>query len=179
VDIVTEEQAIAVAKSELVQQLGIGEDKVVVEEVMRATWRDTSLGCPQKGMMYAQVITPGYRVWLRVGDTRYDVHVGGDRAVVCQTASQKQPPSNQVTTAARMYELARQDLAARLDVPAEDIRGTYIKPTTWPDTRLGCPQADESYEQRRTEGFIIELTYGGKTYEYHGDTETVRLCTEP
>ena len=25
-------------------------------------WSDASLGCPQEGMMYAQVITPGYKL---------------------------------------------------------------------------------------------------------------------
>ena len=37
-------------------------------------WGDTSLGCPQAGMVYAQVITPGHRITFRQGDDTYEVH---------------------------------------------------------------------------------------------------------
>ena len=37
-------------------------------------WGDTSLGCPQTGMFYAQVITPGHRITFRQGDDTYEVH---------------------------------------------------------------------------------------------------------
>ncbi len=50
---------------------------------MRATWPDTSLGCPQKGMMYAQVITPGFRVVLAVNDQDYEYHTDNARVVLC------------------------------------------------------------------------------------------------
>ncbi len=48
---------------------------VTVEEV---EWPDASLGCPQPGHVYAQVVTPGYRVTLAVGGQQYDYHT--DRA---------------------------------------------------------------------------------------------------
>ena len=37
-------------------------------------WGDTSLGCPQAGMFYAQVITPGHRITFRQGEDTYEVH---------------------------------------------------------------------------------------------------------
>ena len=37
-------------------------------------WSDASLGCPQEGMMYAQVITPGHRMTFRHNDDTYEVH---------------------------------------------------------------------------------------------------------
>ena len=37
-------------------------------------WPDASLGCPQEGMMYAQVITPGHRMTFRHNDDTYEVH---------------------------------------------------------------------------------------------------------
>lgn len=33
---------------------------------------NTSLGCPQEGQMYAEVITPGYKVVLEAQGTQYD-----------------------------------------------------------------------------------------------------------
>ena len=84
----TQEQATELAKSELVRHLGSDKDPVSVDKVERVTWSDTSLGCPRKGMMYAQVLTPGYQVILRVGGTQYDVRIGGNRALICQNRSQ-------------------------------------------------------------------------------------------
>lgn len=46
-------------------------------------FRDASLGCPQPGMAYAQVITPGYRVWLDANGRRFDVRVAGDGGRIC------------------------------------------------------------------------------------------------
>ena len=41
-------------------------------------WEDTSLGCPQAGMVYAQVITPGHRITFRQGDDTYEVHTASE-----------------------------------------------------------------------------------------------------
>lgn len=41
-------------------------------------WPDTALGCPQPGMLYAAVITPGYRIVLAGPDTTYTVHTDSD-----------------------------------------------------------------------------------------------------
>ena len=47
-------------------------------------WRDSSLGCPQPGVLYAQVITPGYRISLRVGAAQYEYHSdSGTRVALC------------------------------------------------------------------------------------------------
>ena len=48
-------------------------------------WSDASLGCPQEGMMYAQVITPGYKLVFDFAGTSYSVHSNSDDShmVVC------------------------------------------------------------------------------------------------
>ena len=40
-------------------------------------WPDGSLGCPQKGVMYIQQVTPGYQVVLELDGTTYDYRVAG------------------------------------------------------------------------------------------------------
>lgn len=42
------------------------------------SWSDASLGCPQEGFGYAQVITPGYKLVFALGDTSYAVHTNSD-----------------------------------------------------------------------------------------------------
>ena len=49
------------------------------------TWPDASLGCPQPGMTFAQVLTPGYLVVIRdAGGAEHQVHTneGGSSAIV-------------------------------------------------------------------------------------------------
>lgn len=49
-------------------------------------WPDASLGCPQPEMMYAQVVTPGYRLTVTAGDRAFDVHTDAQlppQAVIC------------------------------------------------------------------------------------------------
>lgn len=40
-------------------------------------WPDSSLGCPQPGMRYLQVLTEGYLIQLQIGDQIYNYHGGG------------------------------------------------------------------------------------------------------
>ena len=50
-------------------------------EVVRAepvTWSDGSLGCPAPGMLYAQVLVPGYRIVLRASGQLLDYHAAAN-----------------------------------------------------------------------------------------------------
>lgn len=77
------EQAVIKAKQTLSQSLSVDETQLSVKAVTSVQWPDSSLGCPQRGMMYAQVIMAGYKVLLELENTVYPVHVGGNRAVLC------------------------------------------------------------------------------------------------
>jgi len=71
------------AQEALADWLGISSEEIAVVEVEEVEWPDTSLGCPQPGMVYAQVIVPGWRVVMRVNDKVYEYHAGGEQAVLC------------------------------------------------------------------------------------------------
>jgi len=78
------EVPLAPARQDLSQRLGIGIEEIEVQSVEAVEWPDASLGCPQPGMMYAQVITPGYRILLRAGGQTYEYHSDRQRAILCQ-----------------------------------------------------------------------------------------------
>lgn len=46
-------------------------------------WPDTSLGCPSPGMVYAQVVTPGYLIRLQAGARTLEYHSGAGHTVYC------------------------------------------------------------------------------------------------
>ncbi len=55
--------------------LGISPGDVTVTAIEPVDWSDASLGCPQPGYVYAQVITPGYSVTVTAGGQTYEVHM--------------------------------------------------------------------------------------------------------
>ncbi len=169
-------EAVGLARTHLAQQLSVPEDRLRLEAATPVDWPSPALGCPAKGMMYAQVITPGYRVSFRLDEQRHEVHVGGGRAVVCGPAQPVRGAS--VLAGLRMYGKARQDLAARLEVPEAGITGSW-KAVKWPDAALGCPEPGRSYAPAERQGFDIKLESGGKVYRYHADAERLVACDAP
>ena len=72
------------AKKDLAQRLGVREQAIeLVGQVEEVTWPDASLGCPEPGMMYAQVLIPGYRFKLQSGGKVYEYHAGRDVVKLC------------------------------------------------------------------------------------------------
>ena len=66
-------------------RLNVAANQVSVERVEAREWGDTSLGCPQPGFMYAQVITPGYLIVIAGGGKRLEYHTDTrGRAVMCR-----------------------------------------------------------------------------------------------
>jgi len=62
------------AKNDLSQRLNISVEEIQLVKEEAVEWPDTSLGYPEKGMMYAQVITPGFRITLKAQDKLYEYH---------------------------------------------------------------------------------------------------------
>jgi hypothetical protein len=70
---------IDMATSDLAQRLSIDGDQIAVVSAELKTWPDSSLGCPQPGMQYAQVMTDGALIVLRAAAKEYRYHAGGSR----------------------------------------------------------------------------------------------------
>lgn len=68
-----------------------------------------------------------------------------------------------------MVELARQDLADKIDVPTADIEARAVTAVSWPDAALDCPMAGQVYAQIETPGYRILLQVGDEVYEYRTD----------
>ncbi|MEI7768763.1 MAG: hypothetical protein WCI67_02185, partial [Chloroflexales bacterium] len=54
------------------QLSGVPAASIVVQVGQAVEWPDGALGCPQPGVVYLQVITPGYHVVLLAGARSYD-----------------------------------------------------------------------------------------------------------
>jgi len=49
-------------------------------------WPNPGLGCPKRGVMYTQVVTPGFKLTFSDGTKTYTVHsdTTGDNQVLCE-----------------------------------------------------------------------------------------------
>jgi hypothetical protein len=48
------------ALTDAATHLGLSRDQLHVEQLQTMQWPDSSLGCPQAGELYSQIVTPGY-----------------------------------------------------------------------------------------------------------------------
>lgn len=67
------------AITDLAERLSVAEDTIEVVTAEAVVWPDGSLGCPEPGMMYAQVIVEGMKIILEVDGEEYHYHYGADR----------------------------------------------------------------------------------------------------
>ncbi len=65
---------VRLASEALASELNVPREQITVVRFEAHDWPDSSLGCPQPGRTYLQVITPGYRVILAAGGREYEYH---------------------------------------------------------------------------------------------------------
>ena len=63
-------------------ELGVDVSTLSVSAIEPVEWSDSSLGCPGDGGVYAQVISPGYRITVTNGATTIVYHTGPNNAIV-------------------------------------------------------------------------------------------------
>jgi hypothetical protein len=84
---------LADAKADAARRTGKSEKEITVVSAESVTWPDASMGCPAPGMMYAQVLMPGYRIVLRVGDKQFDYHAGKSGKPALCPPDRARPPT--------------------------------------------------------------------------------------
>lgn len=167
----------ALAMETLAAHLNIPMDSIRVDTVRAVEWPDSSLGCPQPGEAYLQVITPGHRITLRVDGNLHFVHEANGRAFVCvrRKAVGGVTPQLELEWAQMAIE-ARRDLARRLGVDEDRVMIAAGEATTFSDASLGCAEPGEEYAAGDRDGYVLRLRHGSRTYTYHTDLDRVIPC---
>ena len=80
----TLEKLITDAKQDLTARANVSADAIIVKSAEPVEWSDSSLGCPIEGMMYAQVITPGYLIVLQANGQEYEYHASTTHVMYCE-----------------------------------------------------------------------------------------------
>ena len=175
-----EQAAVTVARNALPAEMTAA-GAPVLRSVEERQWSDSSLGCPQPGMSYLQVITSGYVVKFSTGGREQEVRVAGENAVICSQelagVARRAGSNTRVTNLREMERQAVTDLAARLAVPEGEVRVTNRIAQRWEDESLGCSAvAAQPATRGAIAGFRIVLDHGGRRYTYHTDLKRVMAC---
>jgi len=72
------------AVADLAARLGVPASDIEVVSEDAVMWNDGSLGCPQPGMSYVQVLIGGFRIILKHGENTYDYHAGPSTIFLCE-----------------------------------------------------------------------------------------------
>lgn len=169
------EQAVQLAIEALTKQLGVPANEVRVVNAAPVEWRDSSLGCPERGVMYTPALVPGFKVTLQVADRQYEVHTGSGRAVTCGAAAPaaKAPVAGRVNPPLAAGTKAREHLAAQLGVKVEDVTVKLVRPWRASDGSCDPPK------DRKVSGttYFVELTRGGQSHRYRATPALAWSCT--
>jgi hypothetical protein len=80
------------ARQDLAGRLGVPIEDIELVQFEAVVWPDSSLGCPEPGMVYAQVLTQGFLIILMAGDEEYEYHASKSTEVVyCENPSPPVP----------------------------------------------------------------------------------------
>ena len=72
---------------------GVEVDQVVVKEAGAVQWASAALGCPEPGMNYATVITPGVLIRLEVDGKTYRYHASSEGEPFPCPEDRAEPPA--------------------------------------------------------------------------------------
>ena len=89
----------------------VAESAVVLVRAEKVTWPDGSLGCPQPGLMYTQMLVAGFRIVAKTGEGELLYHTDS-RGNVVSCATLADIPGNSMT------EKLRNGSAPRTGPPA-------------------------------------------------------------
>jgi hypothetical protein len=171
---------IAVATNALAHVLAIPTAEITFVSSIPGEWNDSSLGCPEPGQTYAQVITPGYIIILAVGPTNYEVHTDlAGTAVVCTGSEGTDGGILTDPIVEEFIAEAKAELAEELGIDEAEIALVRSEAMDWQDTSLGCARSGQTYDPIVTPGYRIILAVGENRYEYHTDQQRKIRCDIP
>lgn len=170
-----------IARQLVADFLSLPASEVTLVFVESKDFGDPSLGCPEPGMSYPQVITPGHRVVVEADGRRFDVRVSGASGKLCRKPGNKglpnqsgEPPPEHTSPITSQVDRARADLAAQLDLVGADIEVVDVRPFAPNIAAPGCrPECDDVGGDC---GYLIGLFYDGRRYEYHAHDGRATPC---
>ena len=151
------------AQQILANQLQVSIDVLDLVHTEKIVWPNTSLGCPKSGMMYAQVMIPGFQIIFEYEDNSYPIHTNkdGSRIVVCY---EEKPTPTPIPTPTPWVTQTTTHIPTAVSNPTQDSEKenpipTYIK-NAWLCTSNDVSEVDDlSTSQIETWKCAVSIEY--------------------
>jgi hypothetical protein len=167
-------EAAALARRTLAAKLSVPIERIKVVSVSPTEWRDSSLGCPERGMMYTQVLTPGYKVTLRDDNREHVVHVARTHVVICSSpADSKLAPAALISGSLKAGDAVRAALAARLKIDPGRVRIVSTRPARSDSRPCAAAPAEPAGA-----AFIVDAQVETHTFRYYTDDAVTVSCED-
>lgn len=152
----------------------------------RVTWRSPALDCEPLPARATPAPVEGFRLLVLAQPTVYVYHTDARETVrLCDTGDLYDDYPDLYTrldpVAAEFVLLAQARLARDLDLPADRLRLSSVRPVVWADRQLECATADQPIDPIPTQGYRIAFTADDdRLYVFHTDFGAlVILCETP
>jgi hypothetical protein len=134
---------VARAVSDLQRRLEVEAEEIEVVSIERTEFSDASLGVPEPGQAYAQVIVPGIIIRLEAKGEVYAYHGAGERVVLVPEAGERETSGEPVV----VYQ--------KVNVP--EIGLTFEVPSTWEQLEGAFAWAPEAASSSRLGSEWVKL----------------------
>ena len=132
------------------ERFGISPVSVKILDMEKVDWGDASLGNPEPGMMYAQVITPGFKMSLAADGSTYMYHTSMDR-VVFVGQPRRVDIRGLVTAIQRTDAQNSRNLAFGRTIGSILVEGAIEDDTTFDKARISVTDKTRIFRQERGE----------------------------
>jgi hypothetical protein len=176
--------AVTLARETVAARFSVPLDQIRTITVSPAQWRDSSLGCPERGMIYTPALSSGYVLILRDGEREHVVHVGGGRAVICNSKPDPKPPAfSAISASLKAADAVRTAVAARLGIERSAVRIASTRPVasgtgsgrSSSGSLSSCPAAPVP---PNSGALIVEAEAAAQTFRYYADGAQVVNCDD-
>ena len=140
---------------------GIPEDQLSVRSITPQQWPNGALGCPKEGLMYTQVITPGFLAIVATNTHTIAVHMADQAVFVC---APKQPiDDNESALIDLLLHNAKTHLAQKMNVHTNTLLMRSLKEIRWiPEAQLDCSALERhlrktKHSLKKQEGYRLIL----------------------
>lgn len=175
------EEIAAALEQDVAAELGVDVETLRLISAESVEWPDASLGCPQPGMVYAQMITPGWHlIFADSAGNEYDVRVPkrGDDFIICEQGVESMPQPIEEGAEKDVVAAAKRTVAEQKDIAEASLSVEELESVEWRNSCLGCAGANELCAMVITPGYRVVLKAGDALYEVHTDQDggAARLC---
>jgi hypothetical protein len=147
-------------------------DEVQLIKMEPVEWPDSCLGAAQAGEICASVITPGYKLQVKIKNKTYELHTDSGQTV-------RLPPEILINVESTPgAEAARLWLMDKLKIDSNAIQVVSVNEEDWPDGCLGVHKPGVMCTSVIVPGYRVTLETGGASYEIRAsrDGKTIVLA---